>query len=90
MNTLDNQTLIPSSAVQHNGDEAFVYLIVNNTAKQQTVKTGVTDQGNTAVQGINPGDVVADSSFDKLIDGSKITISKVQIPSTSTVESSAP
>jgi multidrug efflux system membrane fusion protein len=89
VSTLDNQTLIPASAVQHNGDEAFVYLLVNDTAKMQPVKTGVTDQGNTAVQGIKPGDVVADSSFDKLIDGSKITISKVQIPSTSP-ESSAP
>ncbi|MBT9332212.1 efflux RND transporter periplasmic adaptor subunit [Paracidobacterium acidisoli] len=87
--TLQNQTLIPSSAVQHNGDEAFVYLIQNGAVKMQPVKTGVTDGGNSVVEGIKPGDVVADSSFEKLQSGSKITISKVVIPSTSP-ESNAP
>ena len=43
----------------------------------------------TEVQGLNPGDQVADSSFEKLQDGSKITISKQQIlPSNN--ESNAP
>jgi multidrug efflux system membrane fusion protein len=43
----------------------------------------------TEVQGLNPGDVVADSSFEKLQDGSKITISKQTIlPSNN--ESNAP
>jgi membrane fusion protein, multidrug efflux system len=92
--TLNDQTQIPSSAIQHNGDQAFVYLIVKNdkgqqAAKLQNVKTGVSEGGNTVVEGINPGDVVADSSFDKLLDGSQITISKMQLPSTST-ETDAP
>ena len=34
-----------------------------------------------AVQGIKAGDVVADSSFEKLQNGSKITISKMKLPS---------
>ncbi|MGA9062946.1 MAG: efflux RND transporter periplasmic adaptor subunit [Terracidiphilus sp.] len=81
--TLDNQTLIPSSAIQHNGTTDFVYLIKNNKAVMKTVKSGISDQGNTAVTGINPGDVVANSSFQKLVDGSDIVLSKVAIPSTS-------
>ena len=36
----------------------------------RTVKPGVTDGGMTQVEGINPGDVVANSSFDKLQDKS--------------------
>ncbi len=80
---LDNQTLLPSSAVQHNGATDFVYLIQNNKAVMKTVKSGISDQGNTAVTGVNPGDVVANSSFQKLIDGSPIFLSKVTIPSTS-------
>jgi multidrug efflux system membrane fusion protein len=80
--TLDNQTLIPSSAVQHNGAADFVYLIQNNKAVQRTVKSGISDQGNTAVTGIKPGDVVANSSFQKLTNGSPIVLSKVTIPST--------
>jgi multidrug efflux system membrane fusion protein len=79
VNTLQNATLIPSSTIQHNGTTAFVYVITGDkqsqTARQQTVKTLVTDQNTTAVQGINPGDVLANSSFDKLQPGSKIIVS---------------
>ena len=83
VNTLDNQTLIPSSAVQHNGAVDYVYLIQKNKAVMRTVKSGISDQGNTAVTGINPGDMVANSSFQKLVNGSTISISKVVIPATS-------
>jgi membrane fusion protein, multidrug efflux system len=89
LNTLQNQILIPSSAIQHNGDVSFVFLIQNGVAHIHNVKPGVTESGNTAVQGLNDGDVVADSSFEKLQDGSKITISKQKLlPSDS--ESNAP
>jgi membrane fusion protein, multidrug efflux system len=76
VNTEDGVTLIPSAAVQHNGDTAFVYVIAGSKAAQRTVKTGVTDSGETAVTGVNPGDQVATSSFDKLQNGSPVTISK--------------
>jgi membrane fusion protein, multidrug efflux system len=84
VNTLENQTLIPSSAVQHNGTTDFVYLIQNNKAVMRTVKSGISDGGNTAVTGIKPGDVVANSSFQKLTNGSPTSLSKVTIPATST------
>ncbi len=83
VNTLENQTLIPSSAIQHNGSTDFVYLIQNNKSVMRTVKSGISDNGNTAVTGINPGDVVANSSFQKLINGSQVSLSKVAIPATS-------
>jgi multidrug efflux system membrane fusion protein len=153
VNTLDNQIMVPSSAIQHNGDVAFVYLIKpgpgnpnaanpqanpsssqagngspNGGTKQgggsrkgggqsdggkqgggsgqakggakaayhvvmQVVKTGVTDNGWTAVTGIASGTVVANSSFDKLTDQADIAISNVGIPDDQTTisgESSAP
>jgi multidrug efflux system membrane fusion protein len=125
--TLDNQTLVPSSAIQHNGATDFVYLIQGLTpnapghsagpsnggqggghhgggaggtggagssggsnqpvgkAVMTTVKSGISDSGNTVVtSGLKPGDVVANSSFQKLIDGSPVTQSTVVIPSTDT------
>src|SRR3984885_8671627 len=82
-NTLTNQTLIPSSAIQHNGSTDFVYVITNGKATMRTVKVGNSDKGNTAVQGLQPGDVVANSSFEKLQNGSQITVSKVKLPSSS-------
>lgn len=81
--TLTNQLLIPSSAVQHNGEIAFVYLIQKNKAVMRTVQPGMTEGGNTVVSGINPGDVVADSSFEKLQNGSQVFQSKVALPTTS-------
>jgi len=80
VNTLQGVTLIPTSAIQHNGQTAFVYLIQNGTAQIRNIKPGVANAGQTAVEGINPGDVVADSSFDKLQNNSKITVSKQPLP----------
>jgi membrane fusion protein, multidrug efflux system len=79
LQTLQNVVLIPSSAIQHNGDVAFVFLIQDGVAHIHNIKPGVSEASMTEVQGLNPGDVVADSSFEKLQDGSKITISKQKI-----------
>lgn len=80
---LDNQVLVPSSAIQHNGNVDFVYVIQDGKAAMKTVKSGTTDKGETAVDGLQAGDVVANSSFEKLQNGSPVTISKVKLPSAS-------
>jgi membrane fusion protein, multidrug efflux system len=80
--TLDNQIMVPSSAIQHNGSTDFVYLVQDKKAVIKNVKSGASDQGNTVVSGLNPGDVVANSSFQKLVNGSDIVLSKVTIPAT--------
>ena len=109
VNTLTNQTLIPSSAIQHNGNTDFVYLITDPKtgkppanpqecsqqqickATMRNLKSGNSDKGNTAVQGLQPGDVVANSSFEKLQNGSQVTYSKVRLPSSSdSAESDVP
>jgi multidrug efflux system membrane fusion protein len=74
VNTLHDATLIPGSAVQHNGQTAFVYVLQDNTAHMRTIKPGVTDGGITQVTGVSPGEVLANSSFDKLQDNSKVAI----------------
>jgi multidrug efflux system membrane fusion protein len=88
--TLHNATLIPTSAIQHNGPVAFVYVLQDNMAHLANVKTGVTDQNTTQVTGINPGDVLANSSFDKLQDKSKVSVSKNPAPKAATTGSEAP
>ena len=74
VNTLKDATLIPTSAIQHNGQAAFVYVIQDNTAHMKSIKVGVTDGGTAQVTGINPGEVLAVTSFDKLQDNSKVVI----------------
>jgi membrane fusion protein, multidrug efflux system len=75
VNTLQGVTLVSASAIQQNGQASFVYVIQNNTAHIRSVKPGVTDGGLTQVDGIDPGDVVANSSFDKLQDNTAVTVS---------------
>jgi multidrug efflux system membrane fusion protein len=89
VNTLQGATLIPTSAVQHNGTQAFVYVIQNNVAHLRSIQAGVTEGETIQVTGINPGDVVANSSFDRLQDKAKTVISKAPVPS-STSGSMAP
>ena len=74
VDTLRGVTLLPSSAIQQNGQASFVYVIQSNVAHIRSVKTGLTNAGLTQVTGIQPGDVVANSSFDKLQDKSAVAI----------------
>src|SRR6185312_5617494 len=80
--TLTNQMLIPDSAIQHNGSISYVYLIQNNKAVMRNVEAGVSNEGETAVTGIDPGDVVANSSFQKLLNGSMVAKSNFAITPT--------
>jgi len=75
VNTLQNVTLVPASAIQQNGQASFVYVIQDNIAHMRSVKPGVTDGGLTQVDDVNPGDVVANSSFDKLQDNVAVAVS---------------
>jgi membrane fusion protein, multidrug efflux system len=94
--TQHNMTLIPTNAIQHNGDESFVYLIENGKkpnekiAKVQDVKPGTTNEGLTAVTGIKPGDMVATSSFEKMVNGSQVILSKTAPAPSGTSESNVP
>ena len=72
--TLQNAVLIPPSAIQHNGANAFVYVISGGTAHMRAVTPGVTDAGVTAVEGLDPGDVVANSSFERLRDNVTVRV----------------
>lgn len=82
--TLEGVTLIPTSAIQQNGNASYVYVIRNGTADLRNIKPGVADSGTTAVEGIDPGDVIADSSFEKLQNNSKVVISKTPVPASAT------
>jgi len=79
VNTLHDVALVDASAIQHNGTQAFVWVIQNGTTQQRNITTGVTDNGLTEVNGLNPDEVVADSSFEKLQNGAKVNVVQ-QVP----------
>jgi multidrug efflux system membrane fusion protein len=88
VNTLQGVTLVPASAIQQNGRTSFVYVIQDSVAHMRTVKAGVTEGANTQVEGIEPGEVVANSSFEKLQD--KVRVSIVGTPGAAAAAGSAP
>jgi membrane fusion protein, multidrug efflux system len=73
--TEQNAILVPSPAIQHNSQQAFVYLVnQDQTASVRNVTVGASDANFTAVQGIQAGNVVATNGFDKLQDGAKVQV----------------
>ena len=74
VSTLHDAILIPSAAVQRNGVQAFVYKVNNNTASIQNIVEKTNDGNISAVDGLNPGDTVSITGFDKLQDGTKVEI----------------
>ncbi len=72
--TLTNVVLVPTAAIQRNGTQAFAYVVSGNAVKMRTVSELSTEDNVAAVTGIEAGEVVSISSFDKLQDGSKVTV----------------
>jgi multidrug efflux system membrane fusion protein len=69
--------LIPSSAIQRNAQEAFVYVVKpDQTVAMQSVSVGTTDGNVTAVEGVKAGDTIAVDGFDKLQGGVKVVVRK--------------
>lgn len=75
VDTQRDVTLIPTPAIQRNAQGAYAYVIKSDqTASIRTITPGTTDGSVTAVQGVEPQEIVAVNGFDKLLDGSKVTV----------------
>ena len=75
--TLRNTTLIPSAALQHNGTQAFVYIVKpDNTVAVQAVTAQASDANDTAVTGLNAGVNLATSGFDRLENGVHVQVAQ--------------
>jgi len=72
---LEDVTLIPTAAIQHNGQAAFAFVLDDNKAHLRPITVGVTNGDTAQVEGIEPGEVLATSNFDKLQEGATIAVS---------------
>ena len=72
--TLQNAVLVPTAAVQRNGTQAFVYIVSGSTVKIRNIEELTNENQVAAVTGLNPGEVVPTTGFDKLQDGSAVKI----------------
>jgi multidrug efflux system membrane fusion protein len=72
--TLHNVILVPGSAVQHNGAQAFVYVVNGDMANLRPVVELGSEGDSSAVSGLDDGNVVAVTGFDKLQDGTHVVV----------------
>ena len=75
VDTLQNAKTIPTVAIQYNGQQAFVYAVKSdNTVTLKNVSVLSSQQSNSAIDGLNVGDTVITSNFDRLQDGAKVMV----------------
>ena len=85
--TLRDQNLIPTFAIQRNPEGAFVYLLTNASATNngvvtnftavtmRNITTGTSDGTITAItQGLSPGDKIAVNNFNKLGENVRVVV----------------
>lgn len=84
VNTLPAAQVLPTSVIQYNGQQAFVYVVDQATSTVHLQNITVTNEANdkSAVQGLAPGTVVVASNFDRLQDGAKVTTMGHNAPGT--------
>jgi multidrug efflux system membrane fusion protein len=75
--TLKNAVLIPTAAIQRNGAQAFVFVVDKDAVSVRNVTERSTDGNTTAVEGLRVGEMVALSSFDKLQEGTPVTVEQL-------------
>ncbi|MCP3097365.1 MdtA/MuxA family multidrug efflux RND transporter periplasmic adaptor subunit [Myxococcus sp. K15C18031901] len=74
IDTLRGATLVPTAAIQHGVQGAYLYVVQpDDTVRSRAVTTGPTDGDDTVVtQGLHPGEVVVVDGADGLTSGAKI------------------
>ncbi|ADV83444.1 efflux RND transporter periplasmic adaptor subunit [Terriglobus saanensis] len=79
VDTLQNAKLVPTGAVQYNGQQAFVYLVKQDSSVAlRNITVLNTEGGQSAIEGLTTGDTVVTSNFDRLTDGAKVTVGSGQ------------
>jgi membrane fusion protein, multidrug efflux system len=73
--TLKGVNLIPTSAIQRNGDAAFVFVLdQNQTVHTRNISVSATDGMQAAATGVKPDESLVTDGFDRLQDGEKVAI----------------
>jgi membrane fusion protein, multidrug efflux system len=74
--TLHAATIIPTAAIQRNGQQAYVFVIqtATETAQLRNIQVVDTTGEQAAVTGVNPGETLVTDGFAQLTNGAKVTI----------------
>jgi len=79
--TLPNALVLPTSVIQYNGQQAFVYVVnANNTVSIKNITVTNEADNKSAIEGLPDKTVVASTNFDRLLDGAKVMVANRQMP----------
>jgi membrane fusion protein (multidrug efflux system) len=73
--TVENAVLIPTTAIEREGDEEYVLLVVDNVSVRSTVSTGMREGNEVEItHGVKEGDLVIVSGGFRAPDGTEVTV----------------
>jgi membrane fusion protein (multidrug efflux system) len=73
--TVDNAILVPTTAIEREGDEEYVLVVVDNVSIRTTVSTGSQEGADTEItHGLKAGDVVITAGGFRAQDGTEVTV----------------
>lgn len=72
---IENAVLVPEIAIEREGDEEFVMLVVDNVAVRSTVSIGMREAGEVEItHGVKAGDVVITAGQFRVHDGDEVKV----------------
>lgn len=92
VNTLHNQIVVPSAAVQRGAQGTYVYLVnPDHTVSMRTVSLGQTDNDRVAIpRGLMAGDTVVVDGADRLREGAHVLLPGEQAPAIAANQGQSP
>lgn len=74
---MDRAIVLPQKAVQKDGEHQFVWKIIQGVVKQAPVQVaGVVDNSYVISMGIEPGEYIVTEGFEKISEGSAVSVSE--------------
>jgi multidrug efflux system membrane fusion protein len=90
--TLKDVSIVPTAALQRNNDASYVYVLNpdTSTVKSRPVTVQTSDGTQAAVTGVQPDETVVTDGFDKLQDGTKVSVRQPRAATESATPSTTP
>jgi multidrug efflux system membrane fusion protein len=80
LTTEKDTTIVGTKSIQRGSKGTFVYVVrPDKTVAMKKIEVGTTDGDETSVKGLEPGEVIATTGFDKLQDGASVNVRDTQM-----------
>ncbi len=74
----DQAIVVPKESITRDGEQDFVYIVVDGRARQRPVIVSFQDKGKVKVEGVSEGDIVVTDPVELLVDGIPVQVEASQ------------